>query len=393
MADTTIQGISVLGGEITMPRVGVWHAKIQTPGDEELEGAASILSSGQTFVGTVLRSKVDGGRVLTRVVGGAGKMPTELPAKNYANAAGVKVRSVVADMLREAGEALSSDSEAAVLDRTLAKWERSAGPASGALRDLLEPFGATWRVLADGTVWVGAVSYPEQTVAHVPLDEDGIDGTIEIAPEAPDLRPGVTFRGQRISYVGHLLEPDRLRTVAYVVGAPSNFLERSLEPIRREVDFSRPYLCRVTAQNADGTVALMPLDDRMKGRGLDKVKVRPGIPAEVKVPVGARCILEFAAGKPDDPQVTGWETTDLTELRIGGGELAVGRQGDIVTVFLDYVALNLIAAALTSPTVGAFAVVSAPGPVVFVPFTPLTMPTPIQVSGSLVTGSAVAKTL
>jgi hypothetical protein len=114
------------------------------------------------------------------------------------------------------------------------------------------------------------------------------------------------------------------------------------------------------------------------------VKVRPGIPADVKVPVGARCILVFAGGKPDDPMVTGWETTDLTELRIGGGELSVGRQGDIVTVFLDYVAINLLMLSLVGSNSG--------GPVIWVPLTPGTLPIPIQVSGSLVTGSAVAKT-
>jgi hypothetical protein len=280
----------------------------------------------------------------------------------------------ILDRLIEAGE----------VPEMVAKWERSAGPASGALRDVLEPFGAAWRVLRDGTVWVGEVAYPEQTPDHVLLDEDWIGGLIEIAPEAPDLRPAVTFRGQRISYVVHRFEPDRIRTEAHIVGAPGSMLDRLLEPMRREVDFSRAYLCRVTSQNADGTVALMPLDDRMKGRGLDKVKVRPGIPADVKVPVGARCILEFAGGKPDDPMVTGWETTDLTELRIGGGELSVGRQGDIVTVFLDYVAINLLMLSLVGSNSG--------GPVIWVPLTPGTLPIPIQVSGSLVTGSAVAKT-
>jgi hypothetical protein len=393
MADSTINDAPVLTGELSMPRVGAWHAKIQSPGDEALSGSVTIVSHGLTFSGTVVRSGVDGGRVLTRVVGGTGKLPTELPAKNYANAVGVKVRQVVADLLREAGETLSADSEGAVLDRTLAKWERSKGTASDALRDILEPFGAAWRVLRDGTVWVGAVAYPEQEIAHVLLDEDWIGGSIEIAPEAPELRPAVTFLGQPISYVVHSLEPGALRTEARTVGSPGNLLERALGPVRREIDFSRAYLCKVTSQNADGTVALLPIDDRMKGRGLDKVRVRAGIPAEVKVPVGARCILEFAGGKPDDPMVTGWETTDLTELRIGGGELSVGRQGDIVTVFLDYMALNQIATALTAPTVGAFTVAVAPGPVVFVPMTPLTVPVPIQVSGSLVTGSAIAKTL
>jgi hypothetical protein len=333
MADTTINNLPVLAGELSMPRGGAWHAKIQTAGESPLSGAVTIRSGGQAFVGTVLRSGVDGGRVLTRVAGGAGKLPTQLPAKNYANSTGVKIRQVIADLLREAGEELSSASESALLDRTVPKWERSAGPASGALRDVLEPFGGVWRVLADGTVWVGPVSFPAQAVDHVLLDEDWIAGVLEIASERPELRPGVTFLGHRVSYVVHRFDPGRLRTEAHIVGSPANLLERMLEPVRREIDFSRPWPAKVTKQNADGTVQVLPDDERIRGRGMDKVPIRYGIPAEIEVSQGARCLIAFAGGDPARPFVLSWESKAVDKVSINGGTLPAARQGDLVEVF------------------------------------------------------------
>src|SRR5690606_12571979 len=116
--------------------------------------------------GTALpnRSGLSGSRVRAKVVGGAGGLSRVLPAKNYAN--GVSVRTIVGDILREAGESLSSESSEAILSTALPKWERLRGSASRALVALLDQVGAIWRVQRDGTVLVTVEAFPETTVEH-----------------------------------------------------------------------------------------------------------------------------------------------------------------------------------------------------------------------------------
>ncbi len=319
MAGPTINGAKLMKAGVRMPQVGPWHADAESDGTAALSGAVTMVIEGVTFVGTVIpsRSGASGSRVRTKIVGGAGGLSGTLDAKQYAS--GPTVGDVVRDVLDEAGETLSATAETAVLAASFPKWERSRGPASRALADVLESTGASWRVLADGTVWVGVETFPEQTVSHVLIDEDMGTGVLDLAPTAPDLRPAVTFLGHRITYVVHRLASSSLRTEAYVTGGPANSFERIMGGIRREIDFSRTYGARVVSQAGDGTLQLMPDSERMRGFGLSGVKIRHGVPGSVTVPAGARCRLAFEDGDPGRPYAMLWDTAALTELKLGAG--------------------------------------------------------------------------
>lgn len=392
---STFEGENVLTADVTMPREGVWHADVVSVGSEVLTGQVTLNLEGVEFHGTVLRSGVNGGRVETKVLGGKGLLPTVITAKDYSST--TTVRGVVRDILREAGETLSGTSEDAVLGRPLNHWERSSGPASRCLRDVLEKVpGATWRVLADGTVWVGLTSWPTASPDYTSLDEDYIHGVLTVATSRPALDPGTTFLGHRISFVTHRVRPESFRTEASLVDSPGNLLERVLQGVRREIDFSRSYPCRVVSQRADGSLELLPDDELLKGRGLDKIAIHSGLPATVKVSPNARCDVAFSAGDPARPYVHGWESPSALEIALGGGALSVGRQGDVVTLFLDHIALNLIAMALTNPAIGGFAVAApAPQPVLYIPaaINPATLPVAIQAYGVISSGSPVVKSI
>jgi hypothetical protein len=327
---STANGKTILGADLTAPRVGVWHCDAHVDA-EAMTGPVALLFEGVTYNGTVIRSGLSGGRLGVRIAGGAGGISRDIGAKNYAGSAGTKIAAIVADILREAAEKLSPTSDQTVLGRTLPKWERIAGPASHALVDVLDTAGAVWRVLPDGTIWIGMPTYPEATVDHVLIDEDWVYGILTIAPEKADLEPGVTFRGQKIEEVTHRLSPEALRTEAHLSSVSSS-LNRFLKGIRRQVDYSRDYPGRVSKQNADGTLQIVPDDAKVKGSGLDNVPYYVGIPgAKVKVNAGQRVLLAFEAGDPSRPYVAGWQSGgQALEVAIGGAPLPSARQGDMI---------------------------------------------------------------
>jgi hypothetical protein len=343
---STANGKTILDGELTLPRVGAWHLDMHADA-ETMTGTLKLSFEGVDMVGTVLRSGVSGGRLGARIVGGKGGISKEIGVKNYASSAGTKISTVLADIMRETGETLSSTSDTAVLGRTLPKWERIAGPASHALVNVLETAGAVWRVLRDGTIWVGMPTYPEATVDHVLIDEDWVNGILTIAPEKADLEPGVTFRGQKIDEVVHRLTPESLRTEAHLTSVSSS-LNRFLAGVRRSIDYSRPYPGRVSKQNGDGTLQVVPDDERVKGAGLDRVPYYVGLPGStVKVNPGQRVLLAFEAGDPKRPFIGGWQGGAPKEITVAGPTgLPAARQGDMTATTLTALDLTRLAAFL-----------------------------------------------
>jgi hypothetical protein len=322
---------TILSAEISEPRTGAWHADVNLDADA-LASPVTLTVAGVTYKGTVLRSGVHGGRFGARIVGGNGGLSKELPAKNYSTPGSTKLSVVLADILRECGETLSPTAEVATTSRTLAKWHRSAGPASHALVSLLDAAGACFRVLRDGAIWVGVQTYPETKIAHTVIDEDWVAGIITIATEAPTLEPGVTFRGQKIESVVHRLEPNSLRTEAHATSTKS-VLNTFLAGIRQQIDYSRLYPARVTLQNPDGSLQLVPDDEAMKGAGLDHIPIRHGIPGITleNIPKGARVRLGFEGGDPASPYAALWDTdtgsgvtivVHAAHIKLGGSDAA-----------------------------------------------------------------------
>lgn len=315
-----------------MPRIGAWYADVDVDAIAPLTGSVTSEIDGVSFVGTVLRSGTHGGRVQARIVGGKGGLAKELDAQNYAN--GPTAQTILTDILRGAGETLSSTADASLLSTTFARWQRDADTASECMVALLDALGATWRVLSDGTIWVGVDVYPEQELVYDLIDESWQTGDVIIAPEAPELRPGVTFRGQKLEEVVHYVSAGKLRTEARPNSVGSTFA-RIFRGVRRRIDYSRLYPAKVVGQNADKTLQLEPDDALMKGAGLDKVPIRHGLPGvTVTVPPGTRVRFGFEAGDPGRPYAALFESGSVTAVSLDGGARPLARVGDTVSVFL-----------------------------------------------------------
>jgi len=102
-------------------------------------------------------------------------------------------------------------------------------------------------------------------------------------------------------------------------------LGRISEPLRRfvmsilgsKLDYHALYPCTVVEQNSDGSLALLPDDERVKGFGLDGVAIKTGIPGvEVSVLPGARVLLGFEAADPARAYAALWTSDGLDEITI-----------------------------------------------------------------------------
>lgn len=313
---------------LTMPRVGAWHADVMLDTELDLLGQTLALAmDGETFLGTVIRGRGFVGGTPLRLVGGRGYLSRLLSPQNYKSPT---IRTVVSDIL--GSEVLSATSDQGVLGSSLPAWEVIESIASHALTRLLAKVDATWRVLADGSVWIGRDSFPALSLPHVVEDEDWFSGTILISPETPGLRPGVTFLGHQIEEVVHWSTTQGLRTEARTNSTSSAF-GKFFAQVQTAIDYSRRYPARVATVNGDGTVQVVPDDAKVKGSGLDKVRLRSGVPGTIKPVKGARCVLGWDAGDPSRAYASDWDNGDVEEIVLADGSAPTAHVGSTANVF------------------------------------------------------------
>lgn len=209
MSVPKLAGANVLVAQIRMPIVGAWVGAVTSSADAAPSGSVLFEDGATQLRGYVIKAGSYGGRCRVSLVGGRGGLSKTVTAKPYRS---IPARIVIADLLAFAGETLSTRSDAGLLDTLLPFWHREAGTVGLALSALAEnALGASWRVLDDGRIWIGRDSFPEQAVKHRIDDLDEARRYALIAPDAPDLRPGVTFLNRQVIEVTHLIT-ERIRT-------------------------------------------------------------------------------------------------------------------------------------------------------------------------------------
>lgn len=200
----------VLALSLSLPRIGNWSADVQVDDEVELSGAAVLEDNGLVWKGTVVRSAVGGTRTHARIIGGAGKLTTELAPKSYV---GTTARAIVSDIISAAGETLDPTSGGAPFNVVPTYWTCTGFSAGTELARICASIGADWRMLPSGTVWVGVESYPTLKFDHEEIEPDPINRSYTIGSERIELRPGVTFDGRRVSRVEHIVRGDLARTI------------------------------------------------------------------------------------------------------------------------------------------------------------------------------------
>ncbi len=215
MAFATLAELPVLGGTICLPRAGVWHADLEVDADAASTGAVTLVAGSMTLRGTAFRTGVFTARAGVRVVGGAASLGKTAPAKAYR---GVPVSIVARDIVGDVGEALAASSDASLLTSELPAWVRLQQKASEQLGHLVDHFGVGWRVLVDGSVWLGTDTWPAGDLGTGALLREWPEqARAEYAVDDFTLLPATTLGGRQVDYVEHSVTPDGLRTRVWYV--------------------------------------------------------------------------------------------------------------------------------------------------------------------------------
>ncbi len=209
MAQFTLAGRRVLSGQLVRPSIGVWHADLAVDGPDALSGAQTLATeAGTTLKGTVARAETEDGVLRVRLVGGAGALGREPPAKGFRT---VALRTLLADTLSAVGEALSASSDAAAMGSTVSVYARPARPAAATVADWAARKGLAWRLLADGTVWLGSAAKTAFKGEARVLRRDGDRRSLVVALEDFALGPENSLEGFALGTVIYAIRPDSLR--------------------------------------------------------------------------------------------------------------------------------------------------------------------------------------
>ncbi len=218
MAIVVAGGHVAFGGTILLPRVGVWTADLELDATADVAGAITIeVAAGPTFKGTVVSGQLAYGHLCARVVGGAAGLNKQAVPKHYV---GATIRTVLADLVRTAGETLSDTIDPALLTRPLAGWttlRMTVGETLAALVGSGMPAGSAWRILPDGTLWVGTETWPDSDVMEWrELDRQPREGRLELGLDSPALLPATVLGSDRIDYVAHRIDAQGARATAWL---------------------------------------------------------------------------------------------------------------------------------------------------------------------------------
>jgi hypothetical protein len=351
---STLAGHRVTKARVHVPAWGVWYAEASLDEEAALSGRVSLVVADLTLSGTILSGGPGPkGRSSFRIAGGAGGWGRTVPARSYANDAGVKAATVLVDAATASGETI--DPATLPSTRLGPAWAREIGPAARVLEQI---FPAGWYVGEDGTTRIGKRPSAALKTPAVVSSVDLARGTVALAAESiASILPGVVVEGITAVDVVHELAPGALRSTLWGAGIAST--SRRLTALRRMVEqldphsrFRGVYEYRVATQDGE-RLNLQPVRVSVGMPDLQRVPVRPGLSGgRADVALGSRVLVSFVDAEPSRPVVVGFEdaegegflpvkleidATDELDLgagatltKIAGGVLGVARQTDVV---------------------------------------------------------------
>lgn len=347
MSTATLAGHRVTHARVHLPAWGVWWAEASIDEEATLSGAVALALADLKLTGTVMSGGIGPqGRASYRIAGGAGGWGRAIASKSYANDAGLKASTVIADAATACGETV----DAATLPTTRLgpAFVREAAPAARVLEQVAP---AGWYVGEDGVTRIGRrAAVTLAAPASVGL-VDGAFGTVALAADSiAAIVPGITVEGLEAVDVLHELAPGAaLRSTLWGSGvsttarrlAAQRRIYEQLDPRRR---YRAIYEYRVVTQDGE-RVNLQPIRVSVGMPDLSRVPIRPGIPgARANVTLGTRVLVGFIEADPSRPVVLGFEDAEgdgfsplvlefnaTTTIKIGAGAvLAAARQTDPV---------------------------------------------------------------
>ena len=331
MSDLTLNGARVMSADLILPHEGRWTADVHADLDAvPARGSSAVLHLlGRDYLGAVEDIGSIGGVTSVRVVGGTKGLDKTAKARGYLN--GTTVGRLWQDLLSELGETPAGD--AAALTTTLQRWERVTAVGTDLVGQIADLAGALWRTRADGVQWIGQDAWTATTADWTLIGGSLESGRLEISAEVMTLDPGQVLDGIRVRSLIHKVRPETSRTTLILDrdNAVDNPVLRMVDRWlrRRGWDYSRPQPGKAVSQNADGTLEVQ-LDDTTRPAER-RCPIRWGLPGvTAKIQPGARVLVEWERGSPQNPVVTAWDQAAVQELVVSGGSKGAARVDDLV---------------------------------------------------------------
>ena len=415
--------LDVQAGWLRSSQNGPWAARVRCP---VVDATLTTPSPGtsitlaftreggavDTWVGTVRRAAlfVGAARLEIAIVGGAGNLLT--PLASMSDFVQVPSGLVLDTIAQAAGETLATGAESAV-DAIFAmpRWHVVSGmSASQSLDSLASELArlsgqtVSWRILQDGTLWMGVESWPVSTYSAptIAMMPDLDDRSLEYAPDGTPFVAGQSIDGAYAIEVAYELAPGELRARVRSLAPGDPVHAPSLDLYRAS------YPAMVVAQRSDGSLDVTCADPRIGS--LTSVVIRTGVPGcTVQVPYGTGVTVRFASASPVGAYVADFDTTAPNDVVLTAtGSITVQSTGqgtttvtspNTVTVSAPKVLLGPSPASdaayvgsLVASSVNLGLLASAIAPMLaYSPSTGIVavpLPTPFPVMGSIVNGQA-----
>jgi hypothetical protein len=351
MSTALLDGHRVTSARVHLPAWGVWWGEVGVDQEVTLSGRVSLVIADLRLTGTIVSGGPGRkGRSSFRIAGGGAGWGRELPARSYANDAGIKASAVIADAATACGETM----DAATLPTTRLgpAFVREAAPAARVLEQVVP---AGWYVAEDGTTKIGRRPAVKLESMAAIASVDRAVGVVSLAADSiASIVPGVIVEGLEAVDVLHELGEGAapLRTTLWGSGIATS--SRRLVAWRRifeQLDPRRRYrgLFEYRVVTQDGTekrrLNLQPIRVSSGMPDLAHVPVQPGIPgAKADHMLGSRVLVGFIEADPARPAVLAFESRDgegfvplkleldaSTSIELGGlGALPAARLTDSV---------------------------------------------------------------
>lgn len=325
MALVSVNGKDALSMRAELPRVGAWHVDVKVDSADAIASPVTVTINDGVLVlkGSVARGGLFVDTAHVRIVAGAGGLNRLAKPRHYVSPT---VRSILAHICADAGETLSTTVSVALLNRHLEHWTTAALPGGAIIARLCATLGPdiVWRFVRDGTLWLGVETWPDSGLKEIDdyqvLHEWPEAGAQQLGVEAPQILPGTTLGGRRVSRAVHEVG-EATRTTVWFEDAGAT-TERAAAAWASAIGgavvdtFYRASYVGELIQQEDDTVDVRFKDARLPS--MAKVPIYSGVPGlRTTHAAGGRVSISWAAADPAQPRA------ECFDASVSGGSLVI----------------------------------------------------------------------
>lgn len=300
---------TVLNGTITLPSTGVWIANLvlNTSDQSGFDGGSAVSivdDNGLTFKGVVVnhRSGLFIETLHLRVAGGRNGMGNLVKTKSFRSAV---FNDVIKSLLSDAGETLSPTVDTSLLSKGIGDWNITANTVTSALDyflDIQDP-NLNWRVLPDGTIWMGIETYPSvQVDFQIQAPCNPVEQMFTLGINNLSFRQGVELENVgKVSRIEYQILSSSLAAVVWVeINGGRGFIPDIQEIIRITTDrmkYFALYLGNVTSQTSDWKY----VDITSVNKSIPSMSHVPLISGQYESVSGMQVLFGWFGGNPGQP--------------------------------------------------------------------------------------------